>query len=92
MDIVIRKEKLLEGPSNFKVWRDVVHNVFEKEDLWDLSNLEDSNENKLDSSGVDNVVILTEVTKHEKKLLGRQKRRTIGMLKLTVSPKVLTFI
>jgi hypothetical protein len=36
MDNVIAKEELLDGPSSFKVWRDVVENVFLKEDLWDL--------------------------------------------------------
>jgi hypothetical protein len=66
-----------------------VQNVFEKEDLWDLLDPEDSDEDELDSSGVDNAVILTEP---ERKLLRRRKRRAIGMLKLTVSPKVLTFI
>ena len=89
MDIVIGKEKLLEGPSNFKVWRDVVQNVFEKEDISDLLDPEDSDEDELDSSGIDNIVILT---KSERKLLCRRKRRAIGMLKLIVSPKVLTFI
>ena len=45
MDSVIAKEKLLEGPSNFKViWRDVVQNVFEKEDLWDLLESDESDE------------------------------------------------
>jgi len=53
MDIVIGKEKLLEGLSNFKVWSwDVVQNVFEKKNLWDLLDPEDSDEDKLDSSGV----------------------------------------
>ena len=36
MDSVIVKEKLLEGPYNLRVWRDTIHNVHEKEDLWDL--------------------------------------------------------
>ena len=42
MDSVIAKEKLLDGPSNFRAWRDVVQNVFEKEALWDLIEPEDS--------------------------------------------------
>ena len=37
---VILKEKLLEGMSNFQVWRDVVQNVFEKEDFMDLLEFE----------------------------------------------------
>jgi transposase InsO family protein len=89
MDNVIGKEKLLEGPSNFKVWKDVVQNVFEKEDLWDLLDPDDSDDEESDGSGVANVVVLTEA---ERKLLRRRKRRAIGMLKLTVSSKVLTFI
>jgi hypothetical protein len=35
LDNVIAKEKMLSSPSNYKVWRTIVRNVFEKEDLWD---------------------------------------------------------
>ena len=89
MDNVIGKEKLLEGPSNFKVWKDIIQNVFEKEDLQDLLDPDNSDDEELDGSRVANEVVLTEA---EQKLLRRRKRRAIGMLKLTVSSKVLTFI
>ena len=81
MDNVIGKENILEGPSNFKVWKDVVQNIFKKEDLWDLLDPGDSGNEKSDGSGVANIVVLTEV---ERKLLCRRKRGAIGMLKLTV--------
>jgi hypothetical protein len=70
----------------------VVENVFEKEDLYDLLKPDNDSEgfSTGDESGVNNTtVILTEV---ERKLLRRRKRRAVRMLKLIVTPKVLTFI
>jgi hypothetical protein len=94
MDNVIAKEKLLEGPSNFKAWNDVVQNVFEKEDLWDL--LETKDEDSGDEEpNVDNALpggSHTTMTPAERALLRFRKLRAIGMLKLMVSPKVLPFI
>jgi hypothetical protein len=89
MDNIIAKEKLLDGPLNFKIWRDVVENVFEKEDLYDLLGADDDSDgfSTGDESGITNIL-----TEADRKLLRRRKRRAIGMLKLTVTPKVLTFI
>jgi hypothetical protein len=94
MDNVIAREKLLDGPSNFKVWHDVVQNVFEKEDLWDLLEPEDEGSGD-EEPNVDNALpggSQTVTTPAERALLRRRKLRAIGMLKLTVSPKVLPFI
>ena len=33
---VIAKEIFLERHANFRVWRDTIQNVYEKEDIWDL--------------------------------------------------------
>jgi hypothetical protein len=91
MDNVIAREKLLDGPSNFKVWHDVVQNVFEKEDLWDLLEPEDEGSGD-EEPNVDNALpggSQTVTTPAERALLRRRKLRAIGMLKLTVSPKVL---
>jgi hypothetical protein len=89
MDNVIAKEELLDGPSSFKVWRDVVENVFLKEDLWDLLDPDDSDDSNSDSDVVD---VEPAQSLAERKLLRRRKARAAGMLKLTVSPRVLTFI
>jgi hypothetical protein len=94
MDNVIAKEKLLDGPSNFKAWHDVVQNVFEKEDLWDLLEREDDGSGDEEPNG-DNALpegSHTVMTPAERALLKRRKLRAIGMLKLTISPKVLPFI
>jgi hypothetical protein len=92
MDNIIAKDKLLDGPSNFKIWRDVVENVFEKEDLYDLLEPDDDSDSSStrDESGVHNTAVI--MTEAERKLLRRRKRQAVGMLKLTVTPKVLTFI
>jgi hypothetical protein len=89
MDNIIAKEKLLDGPSNFKIWRDVVENVFEKEDLYDLLGADDESDGSSagEDSNVTNIIIDA-----ERRLLRRRKRRAVEMLKLTVTPKVLTFI
>lgn len=56
MHDVIAIENLLQGPSNSRVWRDTVQNVYEKEDLWDLlepeeENLENERESRLINEG-----------------------------------------
>jgi hypothetical protein len=89
MDNVIAKEKLLDGPSSFKVWRDVVESIFLKEDLGDLQDLDDSDDSnsKSDAIDVEPAQLLA-----ERKLLQRRKTRAADMLKLKVSPRILTFI
>lgn len=56
MDNAIVKEKLLEGLSNLRVWRDTIQNVYEKENLWDLleskeEDLEDEREPRVINEG-----------------------------------------
>jgi hypothetical protein len=58
MDNIIAKEKLSDGPSNFKLWRDVVKNVFDKEDLYDLLEADDDSDDfsASEDSGVTNIM------------------------------------
>ena len=76
MDNVIAKEKLLDGPSNFRAWRDIVQNVFEKEDLWDLiksKNLE---------SEIEEDAAINIQSPVEQKSMWKQRKRAASMLKL----------
>jgi hypothetical protein len=91
LDNVIAKEKMLASPSNYKVWRTTVRNVFEKEDLWDCIEPIEEEEN---GSGGEMDEVDEEAPRQQQpncEEIRRERRRktiALGVLRLTLTEGV----
>jgi hypothetical protein len=90
LDNVIAKEKMLASPSNYKVWKTTMRNVFEKEDLWDcIEPFEEEPESEGEMEELEEVAPRQRQPNREEIWKERKcKARALGVLRLMLTEGV----